>query len=219
MTMDCMRLGGNIPSPQGGCCAYDFFQGFTSHPDDPHAVELSYGDAGISLKKYAGRTNREVFETYLRIGTFDAQARASRGFLAVMNDNQVHNENGRLWLAILKANGFQFLGAVHNSVYSNSRPNYLFGLFRNHGPGALTDPFRSPPGWDELPPPEKTPGEIFDEGKTRLYDLKDLADMTAPYSPGYLQVRSMGKMGVSGALVKSPEAVKVPVEKPPVIEA
>jgi hypothetical protein len=84
-------------------------------------------------------------------------------FLAVLTKNQLEGSVGKKWLAILKEHGFEFVRAVSNSVGCGAKDvvepgtfgdlsiNYLFGLFRNIGVGAVTNPYQPPEAWTELP--------------------------------------------------------------------
>ena len=182
--IECLRFAGRQPAEGIGCCAIDEFQGFINDPDSPASVLLKHGDSGTSLmvggskKAYLGETNREIFQSYLRIGTFSLTETPNRIFLASLTKSQCHSEIGRKWLTILKENGFEFIRATDNSVYSGrdvsrqkSREStnvvYLFGLFRNIGSTRLEDPTKPPKFWDELPP-SKDPFTLWEEGKLNV---------------------------------------------------
>ena len=129
---------------------------------------------------FAGLTYREIFETRLRIGTFSTNDMPNHGFLAILTDWQVNSGYGAKWLKILHENGFEFIRTVDNSVYSgpslkgqpipfgwqfydeyedeyeepyeedSNNKNYLFGLFRNIGNGAVYNPLTPPKAWSDL---------------------------------------------------------------------
>jgi hypothetical protein len=167
-----------------GCCAIDLIQGFVNDPDAPASMKLVHGDSGTVLTKkgkaaYLGKTNHELFLNYLRIGTFSLEDMPNRIFLASLTEDQCNGAIGQRWLKILKENGFEFIRATDNSVYSGSnvgdtpgkggRPVYLFGLFRNISSSALADPFKAPDFWDTLPEPEMTPNQLWNSQTTRIY--------------------------------------------------
>lgn len=166
--MEFLRYGSRIPGTNIGCCGWDIIQDFKQDPDEKAAVQLVSGDNGAAIKdwskkdapsKYIGKTWREIFNARMRIGTFDARDMPNHGFLAILTGNQLETETGKKWLAILKAHGFKFMGAIQNSVYSYSVKGhecYLFALFRNVGDKALADPFKPPKEWTDLPEPEGT---------------------------------------------------------------
>lgn len=161
--MEFLRFGSSIPGSYWGCCAMCIIQNFKFDPDAKYAIELVSGDGGQPLgDNFAGKTYREVFETRLRVGTFNTNNMPNHGFLAILTDWQVSNGYGAKWLKILKDNGFEFIRTVDNSVYSgaslkkegvegdSSHKNYLFGLFRNIGSGAVDNPFMPPKEWTNL---------------------------------------------------------------------
>jgi len=127
--MECLRFAGRKGGEGIGCCAIDIFQGFINDPDAKGAVQLFHGDQGTPLTQYVdgvaktiwlGPTNKDIFLQYLRIGTFDTQEMPNRMFLASLTDEQVASNNGQKWLAILKEQGFIFIGRVDNSVYTGT---------------------------------------------------------------------------------------------------
>lgn len=182
-----MRFGGRVGGQGTGCCAFDIIQGFSTNPEAEAYAPLTHGDELTPIcekgeQLYLGRTNKEVFEGYLRIGTFDQTEMPNHGFLAILSEGQLSGVYGKQWLKILKDNGFEFIRAVDNSVYSGTGPDlppegttadypsivYLFGLFRNIGRGALKDPFKAPKAWEDLPAPERTVRDIWIDSKTTL---------------------------------------------------
>jgi hypothetical protein len=173
--MEFLRFGSSIPGSYWGCCAVDIIQNFSGgHPDDKASIELVCGDGGQPLGTFLGKTYREIFESRLRIGTFSDEDMPNHAFLCIMTESQISFSNGSAWLKILKENGFEFIRAVDNSVYSGnvtaedgydeyeheSNINYIFGLFRNIGVGKISNPFAPPPEWTSL---EGGVREIFDK--------------------------------------------------------
>lgn len=165
--MEFLRFGSSIPGEYWGCCAIDIIQNFNKDPDEAASLQLVSGDLGISSDpiKYLGPTYRDMFKQRLRIGTHSSREMPNHAFLAVLTANQVRQENGKKWLHILKENGFEFIRAWDNSVYTgkelvkeagqgkggrSSHINYLFALFRNVGDGAVADQFRPPKEWTGL---------------------------------------------------------------------
>ncbi len=164
--MEFRRFGSIISGTYWGCCAICIIQNFNVDPDAAASMQQVHGDSGSpvgSPTKYAGKTYREMFETLIRTGTFSTRDMPNHAFLASLTSSQCNNPNGKKWLEILKANGFEFIRAVNNSVGSGSDLNpdpvkrtgggavYIFGLFRNIGVGALKNPFEPPKAWSDLP--------------------------------------------------------------------
>ena len=165
--MHFLRFGSSIPGSYWGCCAVDIIQNFSAgHPDDKASIEVVCGDGGQPIGNYfLGKTYREIFEARLRIGTFSDTDLPNHAFLCVLTGTQIGSGNGLAWLKVLKENGFEFIRAVDNSVYSGddvvddeyydpdeheSNINYLFGLFRNIGAGKIGNPFAPPTAWIDL---------------------------------------------------------------------
>ena len=164
--MEFLRFGSSIPGSYWGCCAVDIIQNFSQgHPDDKASIEVVCGDGGQPIgNSFLGKTYREIFEARLRIGTFSDTDLPNHAFLCVLTGTQIGYGNGLAWLKVLKENGFEFIRAVDNSVYSGeslagegyddedceSSINYLFGLFRNIGEGKISNPFQPPRAWREL---------------------------------------------------------------------
>ena len=166
--MEFLRFGSSIPGSYWGCCAVDIIQNFSAgHPDDKASIEVVCGDGGQPIGNYfLGKTNREIFEARLRIGTFSDTDLPNHAFLCVLTESQIGYGNGLAWLKVLKENGFEFIRAVDNSVYSGEglagtesyeeddcydySPNYLFGLFRNIGVGKIANPYQPPQVWMDL---------------------------------------------------------------------
>ena len=164
--MEFLRFGSSIPGEYHGCCAMCIIQNFGCDPDDKASIEIVCGDGGEPIgDNFAGLTYREIFETRLRIGTFSTDDMPNHGFLAMLTEWQVRSESGYEWLEILHENGFEFIRTIDNSVYSgpsleeeegfncssdSRNKNYVFGLFRNIGKGAVADPLTPPPAWQAL---------------------------------------------------------------------
>lgn len=187
--MEFLRFGSSIPGAYWGCCAVDIIQNFGCDPETPQSISLCSGDGaspimikrdGKRVQAFAGPTARDIFRQRLRFGTFDKRDMPNHGFLAVLTDKQLRMENGLKWLKILKEEGFEFIRAVDNSVYSGSglidkagqdgRPasvNYLFGLFRNIGKGCIDNPYEPPKEWTDLP-------SVVPEAWEQIKDGKDL---------------------------------------------
>lgn len=160
--MEFLRFGSSITGNYWGCCCVDIIQNFNHDPDSKASIQLVSGDSGGALTHkgkpaYAGPTYRDIFKTRIRIGTFGTSDMPNHGFLAVLTASQLSSPVGKKWLAILKEEGFEFIRAMDNSVYSGPslnngtpHPNYLFGLFRNVGGAAIKDPFTPPKQWTDL---------------------------------------------------------------------
>lgn len=168
--MEFLRFGSSIPGSYWGCCAVCIAQNFKVDPDEKASIELVNGDGGNPIVKggkvqFLGKTYREIFESRLRIATFNSTDKPNHVFLAVLTSDQISYPGsvGHKWLQILKENGFEFIRTTDNSVYSGkeviSAPgeqkcspheNYIFGLFRNIGHGAVKDPYTPPKAWTDL---------------------------------------------------------------------
>lgn len=200
--IECLRFAGRTGGIGIGCCAIDIFQGFNTDPDAAASIALKHGDSGTSLMKdgkqaYLGPTNRDIFLNYLRIGTFDTREMPNRVFLAAITRNQVQTENGKKWLALLREQGFEFIRATDNSVYTGTavgekpgmgtgHPVYIFGLFRNISSAALADPFAPPAEWTALPEPTATPNQLWLTGKTSILTEEEVtgkAPVAVPAQP------------------------------------
>lgn len=167
--MEFLRFGSSIPGSYWGCCAVCIIQNFKFNPDDKASVEMVDGDGGNPIVKggktqFLGKTYREIFESRLRVGTFSSRDMPNHVFLAVLTADQIGYGPGKEWLKILKENGFEFIRTTDNSVYTGKNTikkpgkgscsphkNYIFGLFRNIGAGAVEDPFTPPKEWTDLP--------------------------------------------------------------------
>ena len=167
--MEFLRLGSSIPGGYWGCCAICIIQNFKYDPDEKASIQLVDGDGGSPLTNnkglmFAGKTYREIFWQRIRYGTFGTIDMPNHAFIATLTQAQITGDVGKKWLGVLKEAGFEFLRTVDNSVYSGNRliekpgqgttsahPNYIFGLFRNIGRGAVKDPFTPPKEWTNLP--------------------------------------------------------------------
>jgi hypothetical protein len=147
--MEYLRFGSSIPGSYWGCCACCIIQNFNVDPDAKASIQLVEGDAGSTLGKFAGKTYHEIFRQRLRYGTFSTKDMPNHAFIAILSKTQVASADGKKWLAILKAEGFEFLRTVNNSVWNAD--NYIFILVRNVGPNAVKDQFKPPKAWTDLP--------------------------------------------------------------------
>lgn len=221
--MEFLRFGSSIPGRYWGCCACCIIQNFDFDPDEPAAIELVEGDGGTPLQlynaetdsynpAYAGMTYREIFETRIRIGTFSLNEMPNHAFFAIMTDWQLCQSYGRKWLEILKANGFEFIRTVDNSVYSGSsllsgnpssaHPNYIFGLIRNIGRGAIVDPFTPPKQWLDIKGPEG-----MEEAHEFIKDGEGLAERqrvahTAIWQAGETKIRTLEEVKAAGVPIE-----------------
>lgn len=167
--MEFLRFGSSIPGSYWGCCAMCIIQDFKQDPDEKASIQLVDGDGGHPITGpgsqllFAGPTWKDIFLQRLRIGTFSSRSMPNHGFLAILTALQVANNPGKKWLKILKDEGFEFIRTVDNSVYSgadtiqpgkatgSTNENYVFGLFRNIGSGAVKNPYQPPKAWTDLP--------------------------------------------------------------------
>jgi hypothetical protein len=182
--MEFLRFGSKIPGSYWGCCALDIIQNFCLKPDAPASIQLVHGDTGVAIQNvggenlFAGPTYEGIFNTRLRIGTFGRGDLPNHAFFASLTGEQLRSETGKQWLAILKANGFEFIRAVDNSVYSGPTlegtryrdPVYVFALFRNIGNARLNDPFKPPKEWMDI---SSASPEVWDY--TQPKDMQELA--------------------------------------------
>jgi hypothetical protein len=179
--MEFLRFGSSIPGSYWGCCACCIIQNFTVEPDAPASIELVEGDGGTPLGRFAGKTYHEVFRQRLRYGTFSAKDMPNHAFIAILSQTQLGSAIGKKWLAILKAEGFEFLRTVNNSVWNVK--NYIFILVRNVGPNAVADQFTPPKEWRDLPQTVGEPWQVMEEGSVNLAEFT--ADIKAAQKPLY----------------------------------
>jgi hypothetical protein len=194
-----LRFGSQHGGEGIGCCAVDIIQGFVNDPDAPAHVKLYDGDRneassgaltiyrnGKTEYAYLGKTNREVFENYLRIGTFGINEMPDHGFIAILTHSQLKTEYGKKWLALLKENGFEFIRTINNSVYTDSdveetpnyesspHKNYIFALFRNISNSSVKDPFTPPKEWSDLPEMTMTLNQLWLSKTTQIYTESEI---------------------------------------------
>lgn len=149
-----LRFGSSIPGGYWGCCAGDIIQAFKSMPDEPASCQSVNGDGGYPQQNekgedlFFGMTNKELFMSRLRVGTFGTGDMKDHFFFLVLEDNQLNGAVGKAWLPILKECGFVFLMTLNNSVWTKT--NHIFMLVRNIT-GKITDPFTPPKAWTDLP--------------------------------------------------------------------
>lgn len=178
--MEFLRFGSSIPGGYWGCCACCIIQNFKFDPDAKASIQLVSGDGGGPLTHpsggamFAGPTYRDIFNQRIRVGTFDSRDMPNHAFLAILTDWQLNTDYGKKWLAILKEAGFEFIRTVSNSVYTGQKlltgepsgrsdANYIFGLFRNIGSGAIVDQFTPPKQWLDLPEVKAEPWQTMTE--------------------------------------------------------
>lgn len=174
--IECLRLGARRGGDGIGCCAMDVIQGFNNDPDKIRPQQPFYEGDSWSPLFYEGTdkqlcvggegiTNEQAFLAYITHGSFTNEPAADHGFIAVLTDSQVQGETGKKWLRILKREGFKWVGAVSNSVYSEYHPNHVFMMLRSTLECMEADErerLKSPPEyWENLPEPTETPEERF----------------------------------------------------------
>jgi hypothetical protein len=195
--MEFLRFGSSIPGSYWGCCAMCIIQNFNFDPDEKASIQLVDGDGGHPITDtqgrflFAGPTYKDIFLQRLRIGTFSKKDMPDHGFLAILTEWQIRNNPGRKWLQILKEQGFEFIRTVDNSVYSggglspgsrSSKPNYLFGLFRNIGSGAINNPFVPPKEWSDLEQVVPEAWQFLDENASDVLTHNQQAGHTKLYN-------------------------------------
>lgn len=162
--MEFNRFGGTIPGTYWGCCAVDIIQNFKFDPAAKASSQVVSGDGGGALMvggsklAFVGPTYADIFRNRIRFGTFNTSDMPNHIFLAVLTESQVQGSYGAAWLKILREEGFEFIRATDNSVYtgaslrgrSSSHPNYLFGLFRNITGSRIKNPLAPPAAWTAL---------------------------------------------------------------------
>jgi hypothetical protein len=246
--MEFLRFGSSIPGSYWGCCAMCIIQNFKVDPDAKASIQLVSGDGGGPIMDtkskemlFAGPTYRDIFEQRIRIGTFGQADMPNHGFLAILTDWQISNGVGLKWLKILKENGFEFIRTVDNSVYTGvtgtgySKPNYVFGLFRNVTSSKIKDPFTPPKAWTDMEQvvPEAWQSisdpaalakeqsakqkALWDAGKTKLLTESEVVKAGAPvilaglrsqYPQQEKSVREQLKDAEAAKQGKAPKAVK-----------
>ncbi len=171
--LECLRLGARRGGEGIGCCAIDVLQGFNNDPDSlaPPQPHFNGDDWSPSFYQHTDKqlaiagTNEEVFLSHITHGSFTPEPEPDHGFIAVLTDDQVNGTIGRKWLAILKREGFEWVGCTSNSVYGEYHPNHVFMLLRSthlNMEDAEIEELKKPPQvWTELPAPVETPEERF----------------------------------------------------------
>jgi len=167
--MEFLRFGSSIPGGYHGCCAVCIIQNFNYDPDEKASIQIVGGDGGGGQihnggLAFAGPTYADIFKARIRIGTFSTRDMPDHAFFAILTEYQVNTVTGKKWLALLKAEGFEFLRTQSNSVYTgnvvppNPNPgysgphkNHIFALFRNIQHTRVEDPFTPPAAWTDLP--------------------------------------------------------------------
>lgn len=176
--IECLRFGARRGGTGIGCCAVDVFQGFNNPPTahcppipffdgDSYTPIEHYGENGSEGQLHLSGTNEDVFLSYLTHGSFTQEPEPDHAFIAILTDEQIRDGYGKDWMRILKREGFKWVGATSNSVYSEYHPNHIFILIRKTGEymndGQIERLERPPQGWEEIPEPTKTPEQRFYE--------------------------------------------------------
>lgn len=203
--MEFLRFGSSIPGEYWGCCACDIIQNFSQSPSTKASIQLVTGDSGTGITHknelaFAGPTLKDIFETRIRIGTFGNREMPNHAFFAILTEGQCNSDIGKEWLKLLKDNGFEFLRCVDNSVWSPKK-NYIFALFRNCGPHAITDPFEPPASWKAINQvvPETWEGITGDARKNFIADqTKAQKDI---WSKGKTSIKTESEIVAAGAPV------------------
>jgi hypothetical protein len=167
--IECLRLGARRGGQGIGCCAIDVIQGFNNDPDAvcppmPQFNGDSWTPEGVAV---GNCTNEEAFLAYLAHGSFSPhETYPDHGFIVTLTGDQVKSVAGKKWLTILKREGFEWVGCVSNSVYTEYHPNHVFMLLRNthtYMEDEEIERLKSPPEfWQTLPTPSETPEERFE---------------------------------------------------------
>lgn len=175
--IECLRLGARRGGEGIGCCAIDVIQGFNNSPDALCPQQPFFNGDDWSPEFYPGSddqlcvgggtvTNEQAFLSHITHGSFTPHPEADHGFIAVLTHDQVTSGRGKQWLAILKREGFKWVGCSSNSVYSEKHPNHVFMLLRKTHKymeeEEIEELNRPPSIWEELPEPTETPEERFD---------------------------------------------------------
>lgn len=205
--MEFLRFGSSIPGGYWGCCDVCIIQNFKYEPSAKASIQLVSGDGGNPMMKnggvaYVGPTYEDIFNSRLRIGTFSDTDMPNHVFLAVLTESQISGGVGKKWLEILKKNGFEFIRTSDNSVYTgpavikkpgkgdrSPHKNYIFGLFRNIGGGAVEDPFQPPKQWTD--PPDPYAGDMSPEAMQSV-QLRHWADLGPAKIMTEAEIRAAG---------------------------
>lgn len=222
--MHFLRFGSSIPGDYWGCCAVCIIQNFKVDPDAKASIQIVGGDGGQPIQfstmnndggkktgpMYAGMTYRDIFRQRLRYGTFNTRDMPNHTFYAVLTAGQISSGHGKAWLKILKEEGFEFVRAVDNSVYtgaslagsSNRSPhiNYIFALYRNVGNGQVKDPLTPPKAWTDLPSVVPETWQLINPNDTTVFDGKK--EVTVSSIESYMAVSNAAQLEVYNKLPK-----------------
>lgn len=232
--MEFLRFGSSIPGAYWGCCAVCIIQNFKFDPDGKASIQIVNGDGGQAMgDTFAGPTWHDIFKTRIRIGTFSKDEMPNHGFFAVLTDGQIRGSYGSKWLKILREEGFEFIRTVDNSVYTgahlradggkvSSHKNYIFGLFRNIGAGAVDDQFTPPKEWTELNDPyngdmsqtnrDAVQLELWRKGKTVFLTEAEVVAAGAPVTLGGQRSKFPQQLKAIRESPKAQEAAKAPMK-------
>ena len=239
--MEFLRFGSSIPGSYWGCCACCIIQNFNFDPDTAASIQLCYGDSGAPIVRgsssvFAGPTYRDIFKQRMRIGTFDTREMPDHAFFAILTQNQIAGATGKKWLEILKAEGFEFIRTVDNSVYTgasvadenakvdhSSKPNYIFGMFRNIGTGRIVDQFTPPKEWTDLPSVITEPWQLMAKTDMKAMQRTQMAYHYAEWQfkpKPFLTEEQLEEMkvtvtyaGVRNKFPQQPKAARVEAQK------
>lgn len=200
--IECLRLGARRGGEGIGCCAMDVIQGFNNSPDAICPQQPHFDGDGWSPSFHPdgkgqlciggeGITNEQAFLSHITHGSFTPEPEPDHGFVCVLTDSQCSSSTGKKWLAILKREGFEWVGCTSNSVYAGYHPNHVFMLLRNtheHMEDSELEQLKHPPkAWEELPEAAETPEERFStlrahigEAHTSAAKAPEVAEEAAP---------------------------------------
>lgn len=204
--MEFSRFGSSIPTRYWGCCCADIIQDFNKDPDAKASIQLTDGDGNSPITRdgelaFAGPTYKDIFETRIRIGTFGTRDMPNHAFFAILTASQCNSAVGKKWLAILKANGFEYLRTVNNSVWNVN--NHVFALFRNVGPNKLANAFTPPSSWTNLPTvvPEAYQSDLSTADKRKDFTKQTMDALTPVWAAGTTVIRKESDIVAAGAPV------------------
>lgn len=208
--MEFLRFGSSIPGGYWGCCAMDIIQNFNFDPDAKASIQDVSGDTGAAVgDRFFGPTYHDIFKTRIRVGTFGTRDMPNHGFLAILTSGQCSSTIGKKWLAILKEEGFEFIRAIDNSVYtgnnlggsSSAHPNYVFGLFRNIGNSKISDPFTPPTSWSDLPPVTAEAYQFLEKDAVASINEQQTEYQTKRWKEGVTKFLTAAEVEAAGAPV------------------
>lgn len=200
-----LRFGSSIPGGYWGCCAGDIIQAFKTSPDEPSSCQSVNGDSGYPQKNdkgedlFFGMTNRELFLSRMRVGTFGTGDMENHFFILVLTDSQVNSSIGKEWLPILKEVGFEYLRSVNNSVWNVN--NHMFILVRNSGRNARADQYTPPKAWTDLPSNGKKEAWEFIEDRPGLTAANAIVDKAIWDKLGPAKLYTRAEVEAAGAPV------------------